>query len=443
MPIVNVVRLSELSSDARANLLRRSETDLAVYSDKVRPIIDAVRTDGDVALARFGRELDGAEGLTPATLRASEAEFDAAFDLLDPELIETIRYAIGNIRSFHEEQRPDPMFLKEIRPGAFAGDRYTPIRSVALYVPRGKGSFPSVTMMTSVPAVLAGVPDIAIFTPPTPQGGVDAATLVAARLAGVETVYKVGGAQAVAAAAYGTQTIGRAVKIVGPGSLYVVAAKRLLSDVIDPGLPAGPSECIIFADGTLHGGLAALDLLIEAEHGPDSSAWLVTPSERVVEQAIAALPAHWAEMTPQRRQFCQTVLTGRSGGIILAPSLAEAYRFINDYAPEHLEILSTRPFEHLGELTEAAEILLGPHTPVTVANFCLGPNNVLPTSSGARSHGPLSVTDFMKRTSIGYVTAKAWPEVSAHARRLAEYEGFSSHANAAGPLRTPYLGQQD
>ena len=238
MPKVNVVRLSELSSDARANLLRRSETDLAAYSDKVRPIIDAVRTDGDVALARFGREFDGAEGLTPATLTASEAEFDAAFDLLDPELIETIRYAIGNIRSFHEEQRPDPMFLKEIRPGAFAGDRYTPIRSVALYVPRGKGSFPSVTMMTSVPAVLAGVPDIAIFTPPTPQGGVDAATLVAARLAGVETVYKVGGAQAVAAAAYGTQTIGRAVKIVGPGSLYVVAAKRLLSDVIDPGLPA-------------------------------------------------------------------------------------------------------------------------------------------------------------------------------------------------------------
>jgi histidinol dehydrogenase len=362
---------------------------------------------------------------------------------LDPELTETIRWAIDNIRSFHEEQLPDPMFLKEIRPGAFAGDRFTPLRSAALYVPRGKGSFPSVTMMTSVPAVLAGVKDLAIFTPPTPDGGVDAATLVAAKLAGVETVYKVGGAQAVAAAAYGTATVGRAVKIMGPGSPYVVAAKRLLADVIDPGLPAGPSECIIFADSTVHGGLAALDLLIEAEHGPDSCAWLVTTSQTVVEQALDALPAHWAQMTPQRRGFSQTVLTGRFGGIILAPSLAAAYDFINDYAPEHLEILSTRPFEHLGELTEAAEVLLGPHTPVSVANFCLGPNNVLPTSAGARSHGPLSVMDFMKRSSIGYVTAKGWPDMSKAARKLAEYEGFSSHANAVGPMRTPYLGQGD
>ena len=237
--------------------------------------------------------------------------------------------------------------------------------------------------------------------------------------------------------------MGRAVKIMGPGSPYVVAAKRLLADVIDPGLPAGPSECIIFDDGTVHGGLAALDLLIEAEHGPDSCAWLVTTSQTVVDQALDALPAHWAQMTPQRQGFSQTVLTGRFGGIILAPSLAAAYDFINDYAPEHLEILSTRPFEHLGELTEAAEVLLGPHTPVSVANFCLGPNNVLPTSAGARSHGPLSVMDFVKRSSVGYVTAKGWPAMSQAAQKLATYEGFCSHANAVGPMRTPYLGQGD
>ena len=443
MTNVNVVKLADLSAESYAALLRRSETDLSSFYDAVRPIIEAVRTEGDTALARLGRDLDGAANLTPETLKATSAEFDAAFATLDPDLVQTLRYAIANIRAFHEEQVPDPMFLKEICPGAFAGDRFTPIRSAALYVPRGKGSFPSVTMMTAVPAVLAGVKDIAIFTPPTPQGGVDAATLVAARLAGVGTVYKVGGAQAVAAAAYGTETIKKAAKIMGPGSPYVVAAKRLLSDVIDPGLPAGPSECIIFNDGTIHGGLAALDLLIEAEHGPDSSAWLVTTSETVVAQALDALPHHWSEMTPQRQSFSQTVLTGRSGGILLAPTLAEAYRFINDYAPEHLEILSTHPFEHLGELTEAAEILLGPHTPVTVANFCLGPNNVLPTSAGARSHGPLCVTDFMKRSSIGYVTAKAWPELSQAARKLAEYEGFPAHANAAGPMRTRYLSQQD
>ena len=440
---VTVVKLAGLSRMERDALLQRSSADLTSFFDTVRPIIAAVRNEGDVALARYGAALDGAVGLRPDALKASAAEFDAAFATLDPELTETIRWSIDNIRSFHEEQLPDPMFLKEIRPGAFAGDRFTPLRSAALYVPRGKGSFPSVTMMTSVPAVLAGVKDLAIFTPPTPDGGVDAATLVAAKLAGVETVYKVGGAQAVAAAAYGTATVGRAVKIMGPGSPYVVAAKRLLADVIDPGLPAGPSECIIFADSTVHGGLAALDLLIEAEHGPDSCAWLVTTSQTVVEQALDALPAHWAQMTPQRRCFSQTVLTGRFGGIILAPSLAGAYDFINDYAPEHLEILSTRPFEHLGELTEAAEVLLGPHTPVSVANFCLGPNNVLPTSAGARSHGPLSVMDFMKRSSIGYVTAKGWPDMSKAARKLAEYEGFSSHANAVGPMRTPYLGQGD
>lgn len=439
MPKINVLRLESLSPAQRAGLLQRSEADLSPFFDKVRPIIEAVRTGGDAALARLGREIDGAQGLTAGTLKASEAEFDAAFRALDPALIETIRYAIGNIRAFHAEQVPGPMTLHEIRPGAFAGDRFTPIRSVALYVPRGKGSFPSVTMMTSVPAVLAGVPQVAIFTPPTPEGGVDAATLVAARLAGVETVWKAGGAQAVAAAAFGTESVAKALKIVGPGSPFVVAAKRLLADRIDPGLPAGPSECIIFADGTLPGGLAALDLLIEAEHGPDSSAWLVTTSETVAAEALEALPRLWDRMTAQRRDFAQTVLTGRFGGILVAPSLRAAYDFINDFAPEHLEILSAAPLEHLGELTEAAEILLGAHTPVSVANFCLGPNNVLPTSSGARTHGPLSVMDFLKRSSIGHVTAKAWPEMSGAARALADYEGFSSHANAVSPLREPYL----
>ena len=330
--------------------------------------------------------------------------------------------------------------MKEIRPGAFAGDRYTPIRSVALYVPRGKGSFPSVTMMTSVPAVVAEVPELAIFTPPAPDGGVDAATLVAARLAGVDTVYKVGGAQAVAAAAYGTETVRPALKIVGPGSPWVVAAKRLLAGVIDPGLPAGPSEAIIFADETVHGGLAALDLLIEAEHGPDSSAWLVTHSPRVVEEALAAFDEHWAAMTEQRVAFSQAVLGGRFGGILLTRSAEESIDFINDYAPEHLEILSRDPFAYLGRITEAAEILMGPHTPVAIGNFALGPNAVLPTSRGARTWGPLSVHDFVKRSSIGYVTGQAYPELAANAALLAQYEGFPAHANAVGPTRLRYLG---
>ncbi|MEM6890882.1 MAG: histidinol dehydrogenase [Pseudomonadota bacterium] len=441
MTTVSFQELSSMSADDYEGLLKRSETDLSFFTEKVKPIIEAVRTEGDAALVRYGQELDGAKSLTKATLKATEAEFDAAFASVDDTVIEAIRHGIENIRTFHEEQKPEPMWFKEIKPGAFAGDRYTPIQSVALYVPRGKGSFPSVTMMTAVPGVVAQVPNLAIFTPPAQDGGVDAATLVAARIAGVETVYKCGGAQAVAAAAYGTETVKRALKIVGPGSPWVVAAKQQLAGLIDPGLPAGPSEAIIFADDTIHGGLAALDLLIEAEHGPDSSAYLVTHSKRVAEEALAALPEHWKNMTEQRIAFSKTVLCGENGGIILTPSLDASYRFINDYAPEHLELLSKNPFEHLGHITEAAEILMGPHTPVSIGNFALGPNAVLPTSRGAATYGPLSVHDFVKCSSVGYVTAPAYPTMAKHAKVLAQYEGFDAHANAVSEIRDKYLAK--
>ena len=438
MPEISFHRLPSLSAAQRAQLMRRAQTDLSAYLDKAGAIIEAVRTEGDAALIRYAREFDKVE--IKGDLKVTPEEFDLAFKAVDAEVVDAIRYAIANIRSFHEEQRPPAMSFKEIRPGAFAGDRFSPIPSVALYVPRGKGAFPSVTMMTAGPAVLAGVPDIAIVTPPGPDGAVDAGTLVAARLSGVETVYKCGGAQAVAAIAYGTETVRRAVKIVGPGSPWVVAAKSLLAGVIDTGLPAGPSESIIFADDTVDGGLAALDLLIEAEHGPDSSAYLVTHSAEVAAAALAALPEHWSAMTPQRVEFSQAVLCGPRGGIVLTGSVEESYAFINEYAPEHLELLSTRAFEHLGHITQAAEILLGPHTPVTIANFVLGPNCVLPTSGWARSFGPLSVTDFIKRSSVGYVTAAAYPELARHAKVLADYEGFSSHANAVSARRDRYLG---
>jgi len=438
MSTVSFYDYASLSATEQQALLKRSEADISGFVEKVKPIIEAVRTEGDAALARFGRELDKAD-VRQDNLKVTEAEFDAAFKLVDRPVIEAIQFGIDNIRSFHEEQKPETMWMKEIRPGAFAGDRFTPIQSVALYVPRGKGSFPSVTMMTSVPAVVAGVPNLAIVTPPAPDGSVDAATLIAARLAGVETVYKVGGAQAVAAVTFGTETVKPALKIVGPGSPWVVAAKRTLAGLIDTGLPAGPSEAIIFADDTVHGGLAALDLLIEAEHGPDSSAYLVTHSRRVAEEALAALPDHWALMTELRVGFSTTVLTGKTGGIILTSSVEQSYDFINAYAPEHLELLSADPFAHLGKITEAAEILMGVHTPVSIGNFGLGPNAVLPTSRWARTFGPLSVTDFVKRSSIGYVTASAYPAFANQAHTLALYEGFSSHAVAVSDVRKQYL----
>ena len=236
----NFHELARLTEAERSALMKRADQDIAPFLDKVRPILAAVKNEGDAALLRFARELDQAD-LGTGGLRVSEAETDAAFRALDPAVREAIEFAVKAIRTFHEEQLPEPMWLKETSPGAFAGDRWHPIPSVALYVPRGKGSFPSVTMMTAIPAMVAGVPEVEIITPPAPDGSIDAGVLVAARLTGVSRIYKCGGAQAIAAAAYGTETVGKAAKIVGPGSPWVVAAKRLLAEVVDGGLPAGPS----------------------------------------------------------------------------------------------------------------------------------------------------------------------------------------------------------
>lgn len=421
-------------------LFARAEADLSVFLDRARPIIEAVRIGGDKSLVDFGRQFDGVAAEHFA-IKASEQEFDDAFGAVDRELVAAIGYAIDNIRRFHEAQKPEEMWLKEIRPGAFAGDRFIPIDSVACYVPRGKGSFPSVVMMTAVPAIVAGVPRPIIITPPGPDGRVDTGTLVAARMAGITEIYKCGGAQGVAAVAYGTETVPRCHKIVGPGSPWVVAAKRLLADLIDPGTPAGPSECIILADETANGNLAALDLLIESEHGPDSSAFLVTNSRKVAETARAALPEYWAGLSAQRREFSQSVLCGPRGGIVLTADFDAAIAFVNRYAPEHLEILVAEPFAVLGRIRHAGEVLLGNRTPVTLGNFVLGPNAVLPTGGAARTASPLSVFDFMKRSSVGYVTARGYAELARSAKILARYEGFDGHAQAVSALREDLLGE--
>jgi histidinol dehydrogenase len=433
---MNVSRyeLGNLSTAERAALLRRTEADLEPFIDAVRPIIQAVRLEGDRALIRYARELDGAD-LDAKGLQATDGDFVRAFERLDPKVIQAIDYAVENIRKFHEAQMSEEMWLKEIRPGAFAGDRYRPIPSVACYVPRGKGAFPSVTMMTTIPAVVANVPKIVIITPPGPDGMIDDATLVAAAKVGVGEVFKCGGAQGVAAAAFGTDTVPAVAKVIGPGSPYVVAAKRLLADRIDTGLPAGPSEAIVLADGSADGRIAALDLIIESEHGPDSSAFLVTDSEAVAEAAIKALPGFWAELGEERAGYSKAVLTGPRGGVILAPSMEAAIGFVNDYAPEHLEVLSDNPFAYLGRIENAGEILLGDHTPIVLGNFVLGPDCVLPTGQAARTWSPLSVFDFLKRSSIGYVTPPAYPELAEQARILAEYEGFDGHALAVSERR--------
>jgi histidinol dehydrogenase len=289
--------------------------------------------------------------------------------------------------------------------------------------------------MTAIPAIVAGVPRPVVITPPGPDGKVDDATLVAARLVGIKEIYKCGGAQGVAAVAYGTQTVPKCLKIVGPGSPWVVTAKRQLSHLIDPGTPAGPSEGVVLADDTVNPSLAALDLIIESEHGPDSSAYLVTNSREVAEGVIAALPGLWAKLDPKRAEFSQTVLCGEHGGIVLTKDFETAVEWVNEYAPEHLEILSEEPLAVMNRIRNAGEILLGNYTPVTLGNFVLGPNAVLPTNGAAKTAGPLSVFDYMKRISVGYVTRAGYDELAEQAHGFAVYEGFSSHALAVSPLR--------
>ena len=438
MTQINLHELSTLSAAERQRLLTRTEADLSGIEAQVDAIIAAVRVEGDAALARFAREFDKAP-VEADDIAATPADFAAAEAELDPQVRTAMEYAAESIRRFHEDQKPEEMWLHEIRPGAFAGERSRPIPSVACYVPRGKGAFPSVALMTTIPARVAGVPEIAIVTPPGPDGRIDAATLVAARMSGIERVFKAGGAQGVAAVAYGTGTVPRCAKLVGPGSPWVAAAKRRVAHILDTGTPAGPSELIVLADETADGRLAALDLLIESEHGSDSSAYLVTWSRRVAEEAMAAIPGYWAQMGEQRRGFSAAVLGGPIGGIVLAPDEAAAIAFVNDYAPEHLEVLSKEPFRYLGRIEHAGEVLLGEHSPVTLGNFVVGPNHVLPTSGWARTGSPLSVFDFMKRTSVVHVTRAGYPELARHARALATYEGFEAHANAVSETRDELL----
>lgn len=434
MTEVAIHDLAEINSEMRTRLLSRAEDDLGSFIDKVTPIIDAVRDEGDAALIRFAKEFDGAD-LSAQGLKVTREEIDAAYGALDADFIDVLGYAADNIRRFHEMQMPREMWMTEIRPGILVGERYTPIDSVACYAPFGKGSFPSVTLMSTIPAKVAGVPEIVILTPPAKDGAVDPATLVAADIVGIDAIYRVGGAQAVAAAAFGTETIPRCLKIEGPGSPWLAAAKVVLAHRIDPGMPAGPSESIVFADATANARIAALDTIIESEHGADSSVFLVTTSRAVAEEAARAIPEFWREMSAERRGYSSTVLSGESGGIVVAPTAQAAYDFINAYAPEHLQILGTEPHGHLAHIRNAAEILLGENTPGSVANYMMGPNCVLPTSGAAMTHSPLGVHNFLKSCSIGQMTARGLAETGPKTDIFARYEGFDAHANAVGSLR--------
>ncbi|MCC7446854.1 MAG: histidinol dehydrogenase [Anaerolineae bacterium] len=424
--MTKVRELSQLSAADRAVVMRRAEQDITSLLPTAQDVIERVRKDGDAALVEYTRKFD-APNYTADHIKAKSEDFAAARKAVGPEVIAAIQHAHDNIRRFHEEQMPEPMWFMEVEPGIMAGEKITPVASAGLYVPRGKGSFPSVMLMLSVPAKVAGVERIVVVTPPNPEGKADAASLVAAEIAGITEVYAVGGMQAVAGLAFGTQTLPRVSKIVGPGSSYVSAAKRLLYGMIDVGLPAGPSESIILCDEHADPRLAALDLLVEAEHGPDSAALLVTHSRAVASEVERLLPGYIAELPDWRRKFVETVLGGY-GGIMITGSLQESIDFTNEYAPEHLEILTVDPFSTLNRIHNAGEILLGPYTPIPTSNYCLGLNAILPTGSFARSFSSVSVWDFLKRSGIGYSNREGYAKLAGTTATLADYEGFPAHA---------------
>ena len=429
--MIHFYELSRLDTSQRTRMLRRAELAIDDLLEYVRPIVQAVRDRGDEALIEYMERFDHVT-LSPAQLRVTRAEIDYAHEGLDKQVYAAIEHAIQNVRLFHQRQMPHEQWLTELAPGIIAGEKITPVSSVALYVPRGKGAFPSVMYMLCTPARIAGVPRIVVATPPGPGGVVDPASLVAADLCGVDEIYRIGGPHAVAALAYGTASIARVHKITGPGNPYVSAAKRLLYGTVDIGLPAGPSEAILLADESADPELIARDLLVEAEHGPDSSGILVTPDRKIAEAVLALLPEKIAALPEPRQSFCRTGFESEkgTGAIILTETMREAIAFTNEFAPEHLELLVKEPFALLPELKNAGEILIGPYTPYPICNYSLGTNAILPTGGFAHTFSCTSVYDFLKRTGIGYLTAEGYATLSEPTRILAEFEGFPAHAAA-------------
>jgi histidinol dehydrogenase len=426
---INRYEWNGLDEAGRERLCRRVEAEIpAEVMDTVREVIDMVEREGDAALIRYTEKFDKAN-LEATALRVGVEEFHRAEQSVPEELKTAMRFAVENVRRVHEKQRPGCLELCQVRPGVFAGERSRAIPSAGLYVPHGRGRFPSVMYMQAVPAAVAGVARIAAVSPPDREGNADPACLYAARICGIGEVYRVGGIQGIAALALGTESIPRVDKILGPGSLYVAAAKRALAHRVDVGLPAGPSEAIVLADGSADPERAALDLITEAEHGSDSSAFLVTHHRGLARSVETALPGLLDRIDPRRAAFVRDVLAGY-GGIVVTGSLEQSIEFVNRYAPEHLQIACREPFALLERIENAGEILLGQDSAFSMANYAAGCNNVIPTGGWARTASPLSVRAFLKSSSVVYVASEGITTLRDSVASLAAYEGFSAHEMA-------------
>ena len=418
--MIKIMKYGEVSSE---DIFARTEPTFDV-ADIVTDIIDNVRKKGDKALFEYSEKFDKAN-LT--SLEVTEEEIEEAFSLVEPRFIEILKKAAKNIEEFHKKQVRNSFVLNETE-GVVTGQKVTPIERVGLYVPGGTAAYPSTVLMDSIPAKIAGCDYICITTPPSSDGKVNPVILAAAKIAGVDKIFKVGGAQAVAALAYGTETVKKVDKIVGPGNAFVAEAKRQVFGRVSIDMIAGPSEILVIADGKSDPAFVAADLLSQAEHDKNASAVLVTDSEELANKVANEIENQLKQLS---REEIARVSVDNNGKIIVADNLEDVFAVANEIAPEHLELCVDNPFDYLDKIKNAGSIFMGRYCPEALGDYFAGPNHTLPTSGTARFSSPLSVDDFVKKSQFVYYSKNALDKVAQDVAFFAEKEGLTAHAKSA------------
>ncbi len=418
--MIKIMKYGEISKN---EIFARGKTSFDV-GDIVTDIINNVKSNGDKALYEYCEKFDKAK---LSTLEVTEEEINEAFSLVEPRFIEILEKAAENIREFHKRQVRNSFIINE-QDGIVTGQKVTPIEKVGLYVPGGTAAYPSTVLMDSIPAKIAGCKEICITTPPSADGKVNPVILAAAKIAGVDRIFKIGGAQAVAALAYGTESIPKVDKIVGPGNAFVAEAKRQVFGLVSIDMIAGPSEILVIADAKSNPRFVAADLLSQAEHDKMASAVLVTDSMELAEKVSEEIERQLKELP--REEIARTSID-TNGKIIVADNIEDVIDVSNEIAPEHLELCVDNPFDYLDKIKNAGSIFMGRYCPEALGDYFAGPNHTLPTSGTARFSSPLSVDDFVKKSQYTYYTKDALFKVAEDVAFFAEKEGLSAHAKSA------------
>lgn len=423
---MRIVKLNaETKKDLLKNLLKRSPSNFGNYAETVQGIVDDVRDNGDAALFSYTKKFDKAD-ITAENVKVTQEEIDYAYTQVSPELLDVIRKAKKNIWEYHEKQKQYSWFDSKPN-GTLLGQKVTALASVGVYVPGGKAVYPSSVLMNVMPAKVAGVEKIVMTTPCNAEGEVYATTLVAAKEAGVDEIYKAGGAQAIAALAYGTESVHKVDKIVGPGNIFVALAKRAVYGHVSIDSIAGPSEVMVLADETANSRYVAADLLSQAEHDEMASAILVTTSEELAEKVSVQVDKFIDELS--RKEIMRKSIDNY-GYILLADNMSDAIDAVNDIASEHLEIVTANPFDVMTRVKNAGAIFIGEYSSEPLGDYFAGPNHVLPTNGTAKFFSPLSVDDFIKKSSIIYYSREALEAVHTDIEAFAKAEQLTAHANS-------------